>query len=87
MSPITQSKKDKKSKEDDDDYDSAYETLRDAYNEAIQDRGVSSDEFVTLLKKHGFESVDDIKDVSVMVKIKEEVEELGKQKFSMIREN
>lgn len=57
--------------------DEAYEMVREEFDKSTQDRDAEVGDFVALVEKAGFESVDDIKDVDVMLQLLEDTKLLG----------
>lgn len=57
--------------------DEAYEMVREEFDKSTQDRDAEVGDFIALVEKAGFESVDDIKDVDVMLQLLEDTKKLG----------
>lgn len=57
--------------------DEAYEMVREEFDRSTQDRDAEVGDFIALVEKAGFESVDDIKDVNVMLQLLEDTKKLG----------
>lgn len=57
------------------DLDDAYEEARQAYDKALK-RGVDSEQFMAIVKRSGYKSIDNVKDVNVMIGIRDATNEL-----------